>query len=87
MAGMRSADVERFVRDANYPANKRELVEYARRQNAPDDVVRALDDLPDQRFNSPTEVSRSMSEGSRRMGSSGMGTSGMGRESSRRESR
>ncbi len=87
MAEMRSADVERFVRDANYPANKRELVEYARRQNAPDDVVRALDDLPDQRFNSPTEVSRSMSEGSRRMGSSGMGTSGMGRESSRRESR
>lgn len=89
MAEMRSADVERFVRDANYPANKRELVDYARRQNAPDDVVRALDRLPEQRFNSAMEVSRSMGEESRgRMGSSSMGSSGMGRESSRsRESR
>lgn len=89
MAEMRSADVERFVRDANYPANKRELVDYARRQNAPEDVVRALDGLPDQRFNSSMEVSRSMGEESHgRMGSSSMGSSGMGRESSRsRESR
>ncbi len=89
MAEMRSADVERFVRDANYPANKRELVDYARRQNAPDDVVRALDRLPEQRFNSAMEVTRSMGEESRsRMGSSSMGSSGMGRESSRsRESR
>lgn len=88
MAGMRSADVERFVRDADYPANKRDLVDYARRQNAPEDVVRALDKLPDQRFNSAMEVTRSMGEESRgKMGSSGMGSSGMGRESSRRESR
>lgn len=89
MAEMRSADVERFVRDANYPANKRELVDYARRQNAPDDVVRALDKLPDQRFSSAMEVTRSMGEESRgRMGSSSMGSSGMERESSRsRESR
>lgn len=84
MEGMKSADVERFVRDANYPANKRELVDYARRQNAPEDVMSALDKLPDQRFNSAMEVSRSMGEESRGR----MGSSGMGRESSRsRESR
>lgn len=91
MAGMRSEDVERYVRNANYPADKRDLMDYARRQNAPDDVVRALDRLPEQRFNSPTDVTRSMSEGSRGMGSSGMGSSGMGassREGSRsKESR
>ncbi len=89
MEGMKSADVERFVRDANYPANKRELVDYARRQNAPEDIVRALDKLPDQRFSSAVEVTRSMGEESRgRMGSSAMGSSGMGRESPRsKESR
>ncbi len=85
MAGMRSEDIERYVRNANYPADKRDLMDYARRQNAPDDVVRALDRLPEQRFNSAMDVTRSMSEGSRGMGSSGMGTSG--RESRGRESR
>lgn len=78
MAGMRSEDVERYVRNANYPADKSDLMDYARRQNAPDDVVKALDRLPEQRFNSPTDVTRSMSEGSRGMGSTGMGSSGMG---------
>lgn len=85
MAGMRSADIERYVRNANYPADKRDLMDYARRQNAPDDVVRALDMLPEQRFNSAMDVTKSMSEGSRGMGSSGMGTSS--RESRGRESR
>lgn len=79
---MSSADVDRYVKDANYPASKRDLVDFARRQNAPDNVVRALDNLPDQRFNSSMDVSKSMrSEGSRM----GMGSSSMG--SSRRESR
>jgi|GEM_PF-4286565 len=85
MAGMRSEDVERYVRNANYPADKRDLMDYARRQNAPDDVVRALDRLPEQRFNSAMDVTKSMSEGSRGMGSSGMGTSS--RESRGKESR
>ncbi len=78
MAGMRSEDVERYVRNANYPADKSDLMDYARQQNAPDDVVRALDRLPEQRFNSAMDVTRSMSEGSRGMGSSGMGTSSRG---------
>ncbi len=80
MAGMRSEDVERYVRNANYPADKSDLMDYARRQNAPDDVVRALDRLPEQRFNSAMDVTKSMSEGSRGMGTSSRGES-RGRES------
>jgi hypothetical protein len=72
MAEMRSEDVERYLRNANYPADKRDLMDYAKRQNAPEDVVRALDRLPEQRFNSAMDVSKSMSGGSRGMGSSGM---------------
>ncbi len=75
MAEMRSTDVERYLRDVNFPANKRDIVEEARRQNAPDDVVRALDKLPDQRFNSSMDVTR------------GMGSSGMGPSTSREGSR
>ncbi len=81
MAEMSSVDVERYVRDANYPANKRDLMDFARRQNAPDNVMRALDMLPDQKFNSSVDVSKSMmGEGSR------MGIE-FSRESSRRGSR
>jgi len=80
MAEMRSADIERYLRDVNFPANKRDIVEQARRQNAPDEVVRALDKLPDQRFNSSMDVTRGM-------GSSGMGSTGMGSSTSREGSR
>lgn len=86
MAEMRSTDIEKYLRDVNFPANKRDIVEQARRQNAPEDVVRALDKLPDQKFNSSMDVSRGM--GSTSMGSSGMGTSSTSREGSRsKESR
>lgn len=86
MAEMRSTDIEKYLRDVNFPANKRDIVEQARRQNAPEDVVRALDKLPDQRFNSSMDVSRGM--GSTIMGSSGMGSSSTSREGSRsKESR
>jgi hypothetical protein len=81
MAEMRSEDVERYLRNANYPADKRDLMDYARRQNAPEDVVKALDRLPEQRFNSAMDVSKSMSGGSRGMGSTSMGSSGMGSRS------
>ncbi len=76
MAEMRTADVERYLRDVDFPADKRDIVEQARRQNAPDEVVRALDMLPNQRFNSSMDVTRGMS-------SSGMGSSGMGSSTSR----
>jgi len=81
MAEMRSEDVERYLRNANYPADKRDLMDYARRQNAPEDVVKALDRLPEQRFNSAMDVSKSMSGGSRGMESTSMGSSGMGSRS------
>lgn len=68
MAEMRSADIEKYLRDVDFPAEKREIVEQARRQNAPEEVVRALDRLPEQRFNSSMDVTRGMS-------SSGMGSS------------
>jgi hypothetical protein len=85
MAEMRSADIERYLRDVNFPANKRDIVEQARRQNAPNEVVMALDKLPDQRFNSSMDVTRGM--GSSSMGSSGMGSSTSRSGSQSKESR
>ncbi|MFB3764812.1 MAG: DUF2795 domain-containing protein [Methanotrichaceae archaeon] len=69
---MSSEDIDRYIKGVNYPADKGELMNYARRQNAPDDVVRNLDKLPNQSFNSPDDVRRNI-EGSSR---SGMGSAG-----------
>ncbi len=79
---MGSTDVDRYLKGVNYPADKNEIVNNARRQNAPEDIVRNLDMLPNQRFNSADDVRRNMHEGSSR---SGM-TSGSGMGSSRESS-
>lgn len=81
MAEMSSADIDRYLRGMNFPANKREIMDNARMQNAPEDVMSALEKLPDQRFNSSMDVSKNMMSG---MSRSGMGS---GKESSRREYR
>ncbi len=92
MANMGTQDIDKYLRNVNFPADKREIVNNARNENAPDDVVRNLDMLPDKRFNSAEDVRMNMEKGSRMgtestgqgysTGSSGMGTSG--RESSSR---
>lgn len=85
MANMSSTDIDRYLRGVNYPADKNELVNYARKQNAPQDVVKNLDMLPNQRFSSPDDVRRNMQEGSSRseMGSSRESSSGTGSSTTR----
>ncbi len=92
MANMGTQDIDRYLRNVNFPADKREIVNNARDQNAPDDVVRNLDMLPDKRFNSPEDVRMNMEKSSRTgMESTGQGyrtgTKTSGRESSRQQGR
>ncbi len=49
--------VQKFLKGIDYPADKRTLVERARQEGASDDVLATLERLPDQRFNSPNDVS------------------------------
>ncbi len=82
MATMGIGTIERYLKDVNYPADKNEIVNNARRQNAPEDIARNLDMLPNQRFNSPEDVRRNMQEGSSRSGMSSSSGMGSTRESS-----
>ena len=72
MANMSQADIDRYLRNINYPVDKNELVNYARKLNVPEDMMRNLDKLPNQKFNSPDDIRKSMGEVSSRsrMGSS-----------------
>ncbi len=49
-------DLDKYLRGVNYPADKNEIVKNARRQKAPDNVVRNLDMLPDKRYESAEDV-------------------------------
>lgn len=49
-------DIQNYLSGVNYPARRDELVNAAERNNAPDDVMRQLREMPDQRFEQPTEV-------------------------------
>ena len=53
--------IQKYLSGIDYPASKDDLVESARSQGAPDDVVEALQGLPGDSFDSPTAVSSAVS--------------------------
>ncbi len=54
--------VQKFLKGVNYPANKKTLVETAKRNKADNQVIELLEKLKQDAFKSPAEVSRSIGE-------------------------
>ena len=68
--------VEKYLAGVDYPANRQDLIDRARMNNADRDVMDTLDGLPDQTYHSPIDVSKAMAGsefGSRRRSPSGGG--------------
>ena len=58
MAGVNPIQIEKFLKGIDYPAKKADLIKRAE-QNGADEQVRAtLQQLPDQQFDSPADVSK-----------------------------
>jgi general stress protein YciG len=53
-------EVEKSLKGAKYPAEKDELVDKARENDAGDMVMDFLEHMPDQEYESPTEVTKQM---------------------------
>ena len=51
-----TAKVSKYLKGMHFPADKRQVVSYARQHNAPDDVMNALDHMPDSEFDSMAGV-------------------------------
>ncbi|ADG20222.1 hypothetical protein QF000_001555 [Paraburkholderia atlantica] len=51
-------DVQKALKGASYPADKDSLIETAKANGADDDVLQRLQDLPDQQYQSPADVSK-----------------------------
>ena len=49
-------DVQKHLKGADYPASRDELVQTAERNDAPEEIVDALHDLPEQEYDGPDDV-------------------------------
>ena len=49
--------LQKFLSGVDYPATKQDLLEKARQEGADEPVLRTLEQLPMDRFNSPNDVS------------------------------
>ena len=62
MARISPAHVEKFLKGMEYPVSKTDLVKYAQQQGADANITAALQELPDQTFHSPVDVSKAIGE-------------------------
>jgi len=51
-------EVQNYLTGVDYPVNKDELIQSARDQDAPDEVLEILNQIPDREYQKPTDVTR-----------------------------
>ena len=57
MAHANPIQIQKYLKGVDYPANKRALLKAARDQGADDSIVASLEQLPDEEFQTPADVS------------------------------
>jgi hypothetical protein len=55
-------EVEKHLKGVHYPAKKEDLVNQAKKEGASKDVIDALQNMPAQTFNKPTDVAKAIGE-------------------------
>ncbi len=51
-----AAQIQVYLKGVDYPVNKQQLLEAARKNNAPDNVMQFLNRLPERQYTRPNEV-------------------------------
>ncbi|MCC7023137.1 MAG: DUF2795 domain-containing protein [Thermomicrobiales bacterium] len=52
--------IQKFLKGVDYPASKADLVETAEKEGADENARQALEQLPEQEFQSPADVSEAL---------------------------
>ena len=63
--GGMTTEIEKALKGINFPASKQDLVQQAKQNNASQDVIQTIQKLPQDRFNSPTDVQKAWGQGMR----------------------
>jgi hypothetical protein len=75
MARTSAADLAHSFKGAKFPISKKDLAALARKNGAPDEIVDTIQDLPDDEFDSVTQVEHAFSQESHSKGQQGAGSS------------
>lgn len=63
MANPRSAaELEKYLKGVNFPASRQDLIKKAKANGAPEEVIDMINDLSEDNFNSPIDVSKAFGE-------------------------
>ena len=57
MVKVSPAVVEKSIKGIKFPASKQDLLQQAESNNATEDVLNILENVPDKQFNSPVDIS------------------------------
>jgi len=57
-----AAELEKYLKGVSFPASKDNLIEKARANGAPEEVIDMINDLSEDNFNSPIDVSKAFGE-------------------------
>jgi hypothetical protein len=62
MAKINPIQLQKHLKGVDYPANKEELIEHAKQNGADENAIAVLEELPDQEYETPTDVSAAVGE-------------------------
>ena len=62
MTTINPIQLQKYLKGVDYPASKRELISKAEKLGADEPVRNALEQLPDQQFQTPAEVSQAVAK-------------------------
>ncbi|MBW4498233.1 MAG: DUF2795 domain-containing protein [Scytonema hyalinum WJT4-NPBG1] len=62
MAKVNPIQLQKHLKGVDYPASKEQLVQHAQKQGADENAISVLQQLPDEEYESPTDVSEAVGE-------------------------
>lgn len=60
MTKVNPIQVQKFLSGVDYPCNKQEIIGHAKSQGADDNVLQTLEQLPDESYETPADVSQAI---------------------------
>ncbi len=62
MPNVSPKEVEKHLKGVDYPAKKTDLIKKAQQEGANEQIIKALQQMPGEVFNKPTDVTRAIGE-------------------------
>ena len=60
--GTSAASVEKSLKGIDFPASKQDLINHAKKNNAPQEVLSILNDMPERQYQTAADVAKGIGE-------------------------